>query len=833
MPEEPEAVQSPELRWEAENWIRLQELFHLAQAAPPMERRRILEESVGDPVLLSRLADLLSASEKMEVEKSTESTEPEIETRLGPYALLRHLGTGGLGSVYLAERVVGGAVMQCAVKVLSPHAAGPAFEVRFQREQQILASLNHPNITRMLDAGISKDRRPYLAMEYVEGEDIVTYCDRNRLTVPQRLTLFRQICEAVAYAHRNLTVHLDLKPSNIMISTEGVVKLLDFGTSKLMGSEGVNTTTIMATPAYASPEQLRGEPVTTACDVYALGIILFELLAGKRPYRESSFVMLMDHALRGLEAPRITSEVTLDAAERRGVSENKLRQALKGDLSTIVARCLRSRPKDRYVSVDALSEDVRRYLSGLPVLARPQTFRYLIGKFVRRHWVGVLVSGLTCILLLAAGLFSFERERTAVRERDRAENMQNFLYRLFRLANSGATGKPAATVPEFLELGMRVLPDYIKNSADQREARLSLAESMYENGDMAGAHKAFLDVAQSAGRAQDHNAEAEAEAFAGISASQLGNEAEAEARTAHALELSHGPRIQPEVKVWSELYYGEVRENSGKRSDENLRLIQQSVTDAQGGGIPDREKAFAMYSLASDLEERGELDAADKLIRDSLAIYDRDPNALCDQSQMYADLGYIEGARGNYTASIPLFQKALDGSRRCAGPDSPATLLIQDYAAGALLHSGQAHAAVQMMEDALPRWRKSVKPGPQLANALFYTALAYRSDNDFAHAEPVAKEDVEMVRQFFAPQSHMVGSAEQVLTESLIGERKYAEALSHAEEAERILTATSHSPAQTAAAEKMHAERKEIEQKLNRVQQLPKKGSSTISRSAN
>lgn len=818
MQEETEPVESQEPDWEAENWTRLQKLFHLAQEAPPAERRKILADSSGDPALIDRLADLLSAAPEATPPNTAPHTDANVGKSMGPYQLLRHLGTGGLGSVYLAERTVSGAVMQCAVKVLSPHVAGPAYEDRFHQEQQILASLNHPNITRMLDVGFSTEAQPYLAMEYVEGQDIITWCDEKRLTIPQRIALFRQICEAVAYAHRNLTVHLDIKPSNVMVSTDGIVKLLDFGTSKLVSNEGILTTTIMATPAYASPEQLRGEAVTTACDIYSLGVILFELLAGHRPYPHSSFVMAMDHAFREQEPPRVTAKLTPDAANRRGVSENKLKQTLSGDLSTIVARCLRSRPRDRYASVDALSEDLRRHLAALPVLARPQTVRYLVGKFVRRHRVGVLLTALTCLLLIATGLFSLERERAAIRERDRAENMQNFLYRLFRLANSGATGKPAATVPEFLELGMRVLPDYIKNPADQREARLSLAESMYENGDMAGAHKAFVQVVQSAHQAADSNAEAEAEAFAGISASQLGNEPEAESRTAHALDLSRQAGIQPEVKVWSEVYDGEVLENTGKPTDASLHLLQQAVTDAQASSIPEREKAFAMYSLASALEARGDLDAAEKLILSSLAIYDRDPNALCDQSQMYADLGFITGSRGNYPTAIPYFNKALEGSRRCAGPDSPATLLTQDYTAGAYLHNGQGHQAVELMEDALPRWRKAVKPGPQLANALFYSALAYRTDNDFARAEPLAREDVELCRKFFAPNSHTVGSSEQVLTEALMGEHKYAEALPYAEDADKILAATSHAPGQIAGAKKLHAELLEIRQKLHPAQ---------------
>lgn len=266
---------------DSQDWEQLQELFHLAASVREDQREQVLAAACPDPDIKRRVMAILGASEaepQLEIDHA-----PELANRIGPYHLLRHLGTGGIGSVYLAERMVGSTPQRFAVKVLAQNAAGPHFVERFHREQHILASLEHPNITRMLDAGVSENGHPYLVMEYVNGTHLDAHCDAHLLGVQERLNLFLQVCDAVAYAHRNLIVHLDLKPSNILVTKEGAAKLLDFGTSKIIEPETLLTTTIMATPAYASPEQLRNEPVTTACDVYSLGAVLFELLSGRRP----------------------------------------------------------------------------------------------------------------------------------------------------------------------------------------------------------------------------------------------------------------------------------------------------------------------------------------------------------------------------------------------------------------------------------------------------------------------------------------------------------------------------------------------------------------------
>src|SRR5580698_6875335 len=604
---------------DAENWELLQELFHLAEVTPEADRERVLREKCPDNTLRQRALRIFTAASLDDEPARTPLPEDAaVGSRIGPYTLLRHLGTGGIGAVYLVERMAGGALQRAALKVLAPHSAGQAFVERFHREQHILATLDHPNITRMLDAGLTERGQPYLVMEYVDGLHLDAYCDANKLGIRERLQLFLHVCDAVAYAHRNLVVHLDLKPSNILVTAEGTVKLLDFGTSKLIQPDSRLTTTVMATPAYASPEQLRNEAVTTSCDIYALGGILFELLAGARPGSSASAAAMIERAILEQEPESLQAAVTAEAAEKRGLSEGRFRQMLAGDLATIVQKCLRPRPKDRYTSVDELSADIQRYLAGRPVLAQPQTTLYWLGKFVRRNRAAVAASVLVFVALVASIAYAGWRQEQAVRAGQRALRMQTFMYRLFKLANSSYTGKQEFTVPEFLELGVKLLPDYIKNPADLREAQMSLAESMYENGDPDSAQKAFEQIIASAKAAGDIGAEAEAEAFYGDIAYQKGRMDEGKARTAHAFELSRKPGVSPNVRVWSEIYYAANLEKNGFRTQDNTRLLQEAVKESHEYNLPERETAYATYQLAEDYEVLGRLDEAAQLIQQDI-----------------------------------------------------------------------------------------------------------------------------------------------------------------------------------------------------------------------
>jgi len=787
---------------DSEHWEELQTLFHLAAKTPAADRERVMSEACPDPELRSLAMALLEAGDADEgapAEAPPSASVPEdqpampLHGKMGPYTLIRLLGSGGIGSVYLAERIVGGVALKSALKVLAPHAAGPSFVERFLKEQHILASLDHPNITRMLDAGLDsasgENGQPYLVMEYVEGHHLDAYCDTLNLSVRQRLELFLHVCDAVAYAHRNLVVHLDLKPSNILVTADGTVKLLDFGTSKLIEPDSVYTTTVMATPAYASPEQLRNEPVTTACDVYSLGVILFELLSGSRPGGKASVAAMMERAISDREPERLPSAVTGSAAEKRGATEQRLRQILSGDLATIVAKCLSPRAKDRYPSLDSMSDDIRRYLDGRPVLARPQTTLYLIGKLVRRKRKAVVAALVFTVALVAVLSYAEWRQQQAIREGQRALRMQTFLYRLLYLANSNYTGKPNFTVPDFLELGVKLLPDYIKDPADLRKAQMSLAESMYENNDLEGAQKVFSQVIPSAQAAGDYDTEAESEATSGDAAYLLGQSDLGLRLTTHALELSRKPGISPSVRIWTALYYASNRDRLGFRTDENLELLQNAAKQAQENNtLPPHEVGDVLYSLGWDLKLRERFSEAEPVFNKALAIYAQDSQASCDQSAVYGELAYVKDFGGDPKGSLPLYKQALDGLTTCSGADSRGALEQISRMAGALIKIGRANEALPMLEGSMPAWRKIAGSSPDLAEPLSYLARAYVETGRYGDAERTARESFEVQDGKVSPTDRRIGTAQLMWARALLGQHRYQEALSHAEIAGKLLT---------------------------------------------
>jgi serine/threonine protein kinase len=800
---------------DSEHWEQLQELFHLAEVTRDEDRERVLTEKCPDPRLRQRVMAIFRGA-NIESKEETHRRGPFASGKIGPYLLVRHLGSGGIGTVYLVERMVGGALQRSAFKVLAPHAAGPSFVERFRREQHILASLDHPNITRMLDGGLSEEGQPYLVMEYVDGVPLDVYCDQRHLGIEERLRLFLHVCDAVAYAHRNLIVHLDLKPSNIFVTSDGTVKLLDFGTSKLIQPDSLLTTTVMATPAYASPEQLRNEPVTTACDVYALGVILFELLSGRRPGDKASVAVMIERAMKEEEPDSLSKAVAGEASAKRGLSESRLIQLLSGDLETIVTKCLSPRPKDRYPSIESLRADIQLFIDGRPILARPQTTWYRISKFVRRNRGTVAATALIFMALLASLGYAAWRQQQALREGQRALRMQTFMYRLFKLANSNFTGKPAATIPDFLRLGVQVLPEYIKDPVDLRAAQMGLAESMYENGDLDNAQKVFTQTIAEAKRAGDAGSEAEAEAFSRNIAYLQGRMDQGQALTVHALELSRKPTVTPTVRVWSEIYYAANRENNGFRSDENLRLLEAAVQESRERHLPERETAYAIYMLASDFEVRGRLDEAERLINEAIAIYGREPYAICDQSEMYADLAYIRAARGEFEASLPLYQRAYDGYKTCSGPDNRGTLVVGDYMAGAMIRAGRAKDAIPMLEASMPAWRKAAGSSPDLANPLHFLALAYVDTGQYAQAEKTAEELVKVQEGKVAADDHRMGSSHLVWAKALVGQHRYQEALPHAEIADRVLAQTLISPTQKQVSTDAHQVLMDIQSNLTK-----------------
>lgn len=404
------------------------------------------------------LADELAALIAMEAGDQGFLAEPVVEMplgahpgrRIGPYLLERMLGEGGMGQVWLARRADGLYERRVALKLLRPGLADPNITLRFVRERQILARLTHPHIARLLDAGIDQDGKPYLALEYVDGQPLVGWCQERALSVPARLDLFRQVCDAVSHAHANLVVHRDLKPTNILVTPNGNVRLLDFGIAKLLDNQDVplpeQTRTGMRTFTlhYAAPEQIRGEPVTTMTDVYSLGVVLYELLCGSRPYRlKRQTDAEWEEAILDGEPVRPSSAVArADPGMVQPYTPAKLARLLAGDLDRIVLKALAKRPEQRYASVEALSQDLQRYLRGQPVLARGHGLRYRAHKYVARHrWQIVAAVLVVAAMLGTLGIVNWQA-RQAVREGARAQAMRDFIGSLLEDAEGRGRGRP-------------------------------------------------------------------------------------------------------------------------------------------------------------------------------------------------------------------------------------------------------------------------------------------------------------------------------------------------------------------------------------------------------
>jgi eukaryotic-like serine/threonine-protein kinase len=781
------------MKIDSQNWEQLQALFHLAADTPEEARAQVLAETCPDPELRERAMALVMAA-NAETEPPPDAGSQSVRRGdlngwIGPYHLVRHLGTGGIGSVYLAERIVGGAPRLSALKVLARHAAGPQFVERFHREQHILASLEHPNITRMLDAGLSEGEQPYLVMEYVNGTHLDVHCETHGLSVEQRLQLFLQVCDAVAYAHRNLIVHLDLKPSNILVTEEGVVKLLDFGTSKLIEPDSLLTTTVMATPAYASPEQLRNEPVTTACDIYSLGAILFELLSGRRPGGKASVAIMIERAMNESDPEKLSKAVSAEAAHHSGVSEERLRQVLRGDLETITEKCLQPRVKDRYASVDALSQDVQNYLENRPVAARPRTLVYRVRKFVRRNRKGVAIAALASLLLATSIGFGGWRQHQAVLAGERAIRMQTMMFSLFSIARWQYSGKPNMSVNDFLNLGVRTLPLYIHDREDLRAAQLSLAESLHRNGDYADAQIVFAEVAKSAHDDHDANAETQALAFEGDIAAYRGQMGNAAAFAAESLALSRKSKVTPLAHVLAERYYAIYHEVYGPPSDEDLPLLNDAVRIAKTGNLPPTEVAATILDLARATRARGRFVDAEAYYQQALNLYKQDPAFICDAAKPEGELGRAQLLRGKLEDALAHNQHAYQVITQCAGTENSDARFLGRYVAQDLLWLGRASEALPIMQRIVQSERKQDggAGGPNLANYLYVLAWAELSTGNAVEAEKLLKEEMTLAKGKVDPFSRGYGPIPLMYAQVMAAEHRDREALTYDELAIRAL----------------------------------------------
>ena len=437
-----------------EEWQRVKEILHHALELAGDERTAYLDEACGADAALRREVESLAESHDQAGTfiEPAEAAAPEtplpetmrVGSDIGPYRIVQLIAEGGMGAVYQAVRVDDLYRKVVAIKVIRRGVHGDYALRHFDTERQILAHLDHPNIAKLLDGGTTPDGRPYFVMDFIAGTPIDEYCDAHHLTIPQRLDFFLTVCATVHYAHQNLVIHRDIKPQNILVTEEGALKLLDFGIAKLLDPDslglGATLTTMQAmTPEYASPEQLSGGKITTASDVYALGVLLFRLLTGRRPYAVTTRGIdeLWDHIKnrpprRPSTVIRTTEDgVTVDTvSEARRTRPEKLERQLSGDLDNILMMALRKEPERRYCSAEQFGADIRRHLNGHPVTARPDTIRYRTGKFIRRHRTGVAAAALIAASLVGGIITTSWQARVANRERLRAEHRFQEVHRL-------------------------------------------------------------------------------------------------------------------------------------------------------------------------------------------------------------------------------------------------------------------------------------------------------------------------------------------------------------------------------------------------------------------
>jgi len=426
--------------------------------------------------------------------------------QVGPYRLLRALGEGGMAEVWLAERADGAIKRRVAIKLPFPRAGRETFAVRFDRERDILATLRHPNIAGLYDAGVTADGQAWLALEYVDGEPLAAWCDDQRLSLRDRVTLFRQVLLAVQHAHANLVIHRDLKPANILVTAQGEVRLLDFGIAKLLEAEGdaMPETELTRqggsplTPRYASPEQLTGMPLTTACDVYSLGVVFYELISGERPYElKAESAAQLEHAILEIEprAPSRRALTELHAADCAGISVKALRKALAPELDAIVLRCLAKQPAARYASVDAVIADIDRWLNGEAVLARAPGAWYRFGKFAARHRLGVALGAGAVLSLMAVTAVAVVMGLQAREESARAVAARDFMLNIFKRADQEKSRGADITARDMLETGRKdVLTRLAGQPRLQAELLQGIGQIQRDMEDFSGAGSTYGEV---------------------------------------------------------------------------------------------------------------------------------------------------------------------------------------------------------------------------------------------------------------------------------------------------------------------------------------------------
>jgi eukaryotic-like serine/threonine-protein kinase len=654
---------------------------------------------------------------------------------IGPYRLVRELGTGGMGVVWLAERADGVVKRPVALKIplasLRRHGLGE----RFARERDILAQLNHPHIARLYDAGVALDGHPYLAIEYVAGEPITQYCDRQRLTVEARLRLFITVLHTVQYAHSSLVVHRDLKPSNILVTTAGEVRLLDFGIAKLLieGQAGETELTRIGgramTPEYASPEQVSGGVITTASDIYSLGVIFYELLCGERPYRPKRQTLAsLEDAIATDDTLRPSQAAGGEAkALARASAPKRLARILKGELDLIALKPLHKHPDRRYVTADAFAKDIERYFAGEPILAQAESAWHRARKFVTRNKLAV-ASGAAIVAALSIGLgAALWQTHAAVLQRQRAETEAATSRALndFLLNDLLAQASPKAQ-------GRRPDPDLkVRDALDRAAARIP-------------------------GKFNSQPAvEASIRHTIGMTYRDLGLYAESEQQLRQALDLRRhalGPEHIDTVNSMSELAlldFMEAKYGPAEALFTTVLAFQRRVL-----GKDHHETLATMNNLAIIAGRRGDYAQAVTLLAGILEVQRRvlgpeHPDTLAVMNNLASS--YL--AEGKYAEAEELYGKTAELKRRILGPRHPSTLASTNNLAIVYRNLGKYPQAEVLLTGVLDTRRHVLgNLHPETLDSMSSLALLYQAEGRYAQAEPILVQVLDERRRVLGPE---------------------------------------------------------------------------------
>ena len=790
-------------RLSAERWRELEPwLDELLEAEPAARKRRLAQIASEDAALAADLEGLLAAHDDPPTilrgpleadtpEPPTQAGDPRVGTVVGGYRLVRRLGQGGMATVYLGERADGAFEHRVAVKLVRSDAASEAVLRRLADEQRILARLNHPHIARLFGGGLTDDGQPFILMELVAGTPITHYCDRRRLTVGERLELFGAACEAVEYAHGNLVVHRDLKPSNILVSDDGEVKLLDFGIAKVVQPEAGSSAekgTVTSlyghpmTPEFAAPEQFEGGPITTATDVYALGVVLYELLTGRRPHGGGLLPHQLAMSVLETEPERPSSAVrrapaeaatapssedpVVAAAAARSATPARLAARLRGDLDTIVLTALRRDPARRYGAVGNLRDDLERHRQLLPIRARPESVGYLASRFVRRHAVVVALAGLVLASLVGGLTASLASQRAARREAATAERVSQFLVDLFRTPDPTFGGGGSMTAAQLLDEAATRLDGDLTTQPEIRARLLQTIGESYQGigvfdraEPMMTASIALLTEAEGA----DHpDTIAARNALAGLYR-VTGRLAEAGDMYRELLATADAGRVPPDVEFTIANDYGVLLGEQGELDRAEALYLRALALHRRLGSLRSQEGARTLSNLGMVRRQQGDLDQAASYLRQALAIQREvlgEPHA--DVATSLNNLAAVVRRQGDLDEAETLYRAALEQRRQLLGESHPAVAQSLNNVGFVRLQRGDLDGAADFIQRAYETWRAAFDGDhPRLADGLTNLGQIRRRQGRFDEADDLLRRATEMCERLYGTDHPAVAEALQ------------------------------------------------------------------------